>query len=485
MLDYSLIRRHLNDAGQTIESLRVPRLNASDDMRSAYTNFRATTFRNNASVMFLPFAEDNYRVEVYFCLYNLSQRNSLESNKELCRNVHYHTTHYNTNNTAVEFINFKSIGATNRQELKAFCLTLPDAKLIPSLYMVSHPMCDVAVYQFPNNKFMVLTNTVDDDFIEAVYAMLWLNHTNSKATPELADALLRKDEATIVEYLNGIVDAKIAALEDIKYGMFTTRLKEVSQGGNRVLALERSLNQVRNEIERYTTKLQEQYTKRKDILQRIRIMQTVIEESPVDDLLLMLTKEVVHSINTDYSGDSALYFVINSQLKYWDVEDYKIMRDNRRRENFLSNYDDNFIGFLDEIFVNNTYTIALKTALVLTSYDNGTGHTCRINQGRTEDEGYCLANPHIHFYNCWGDNADLINQAFDNGDYVTAWGTILSAVSAVCMTDTPVMRNFVSAIYRNAVDNSYNAKQFIKKDGTVLTASEAYQDYLDNKNKEE
>lgn len=481
MLDYSLIRRHLNNTGQTLESLYAPRLNVTDNMRNAYQPFVNITFRNNMNLLFLPCGEDTRRVEVYMVLYNLSQRNNLETHKDVCSNAHYHATNYNKNNTAVEFINFKSINAANKQALKEYMLTFPDVKLVPSLYMVTHPMCDVAVYQFPNNKFVVLTNTIDDDFIEAVYAMLWLNHTNSKATPELADALLRKDEATVVAYINSIIDAKVAAMEDIKYEIFTTRLKGITQGGSKIDSLERAMQQVRSEIERLTNKLVEQYAKRKDLMQRIRIIQTTVEESPVDDLLLMLTKDVIHSVNETYSDGSLLYFVINSQLKYWDVEDYKIMRNNRQRGNFLNSYNEDFIGFLDEIFINNTYTIALKTALLLASYDDSTGHTCRISQGRTDDEGKWLANPHIHYYNCWGDNAFLINQAFDAGDFITAWGTILSAVSAVCMTDTAVMRKFVSDIYNRIIDESYNTKQFIKKDGTELTAYEAYQDYLNNR----
>lgn len=478
MLDYSIIRRHLTEVGESLESMRVPSLNSTDCMRDLYPHFRNGTFRSNMNLLSLPFGQDDHRVSLYFCAYNLSQRNSLDSHKHTCTAVHNHVTGYSRENTAVEFINFKSINAENRQALKEYCLTFPDVQLVPSLYMVSHPMCEVSVYQFPYNKFLILTNTFDDDFMESVYAMLWLNHTDSKATPELTDALLRKDEATVVAYLNGIIDEKVAVLEKRKYEIFTTSLKNISQGEDRLTALETNLQAVRNEIERLSNKLLEKYTKRKDLMQQIRIMQTPVEETPVDDLLLMLTKDIIHSVNEDYSGSNTLYFVINSQLKYWDVEDYKIMRNNRERGNFLSDYDDNFIGFLDEIFVNNTYTITLKTALVLSSYDNGLGHTCRIGQGRTDDEGNWLANPHIHHYNCWGDNADLINQAFDTGDFVTAWGTILSAVSAVCITDTAVMRNFISSIYGRAVESTYNKAQFIKKDGTALTAYEAYHDYL-------
>lgn len=481
MLDYSLIRNHLNNTGQTLDTLRVPNISATDTMKDCYSNFRNTVLRNNMNLLSLPFGKDDRRINVYMCAYNLSQRNSLDSHKSMCESVHTHAVGYNRASTAVEFINFKSINAESRQALKEFCLTFQDAQLIQSLYMVTHPMCDVAVFQFPNNKFLILTNTFDDDFMESVYAMLWLNHTDSKATPELADALLRKDEATIVAYLNGIIDEKVVALESIKYERFTTLLRTITQGGNRLAALERNLEQVRNDIESYANRLLELYTKRKDVMQRIRIMQTAVEESPVDDLLLMLTKDIIYSVNDAYSNDGQLCFVVNSQLKYWDVEDYKIMRNNRQRGNFLSDYEEDFIGFLDELFINNTYTIALKTALVLTTYDNGLGHTCRISQGRTDDEGRWLANPHIHFYNCWGDNSDLINRAFDSGDYVTAWGTILSAVSAVCMTDTAVMRNFVSSIYARTHDSSYSTQQFIKKDGTVLTAKEAYQDYLNNR----
>lgn len=481
MLNYSLIRNHLTNSGQTLESLRTPKLNVSDTMRELYMNFRNTVFRNNMNLLFLPCSDSENRTDVYMIAYNLSQRSSLETHENMCDTVYRHVTNYSRGATAIEFINFKSINAANRQALKEHCLTYPDVKLVPSLYMVSHPMCDVAVYQFPNNKFMVLTNTFDDGFMEAVYAMFWLNHTESKATPELADALLHKDEATIVAYINGIIDERVTALDSIKYERFTTLLRTISQGGNRITALENNLQQVRNEIERYTTKLVEQYTKRKDLMQRIRAVQTTVEESPVDDLLLMLTKDIIHSVNTNYSNEELLYFVINSQLKYWDVEDYKIMRNNRQRGNFLSDYNEDFIGFLDEIFINNTYTIALRTALLLSSYNTGWGHTCRINQGRTDDEGRWLANPHIHHYNCWGDNADLINQAFDAGDFITAWGTILSAVSAVCMTDTAVMRQFITSIYSHVNDDSYSAKQFIKKDGTTLTAKEAYQDYLNNR----
>jgi hypothetical protein len=413
--------------------------------------------------------------------YALSQREDLDQHKARTRSAAAGLRNYGDETTTIAFVNFKSINAENRAALKEYITTeFGNAEVVNSRYMVVHPQCDVAVYKFPNNKFLVLTNTFTTDFITAVYAMLWINHDYSTATPEMADALLRGDEETVVAYINSLIAARVEGISARRFTFFTDRFKGIMVQRNKTAALERTLNNIRTEIERLNAKLMEQYTKRKAALGRLLQIQSETSDNTIEDLLLMIKAEDIVRINQDDSNDASLYFVMKSKFTYWDVDDYKIMRDRRtHNHNFLSSYDDTFIGFIDKIFVDKEYTLLFNTPLCLYTYEANSGVIPCISRGNQRDSRNLLPNPHIYHYNCWGDNGSLISQAFDAGDFITAWGTILSAISAVNISDTPVMNRFISDLYSYALGGyTCEDKQIIKSDGVALTIREAYEEYV-------
>ena len=470
----------MNSTGLGFTALSIPQLNLTSDLRDLFNISGGQTGRNNLNLLFLPCAKNPKRVEMF--VHPLSQREGLDSHKYRVRNAVEYLLSFPEDVTTIGFINFKSINAENRVALKEHIPTeYTIAQTLNSRYMVVHPQCDVAVYKFSNNKFLILTNTFTHEFLETVYAMLWINHGDSIATPELADALLRGDENTIVNYINSLIANRIENMAARKYEFFVDKFKGIMVARNKIAALERTLNNIRSEIERLNSKLLEQFAKKKDTLFKIKALQTDVQDNAVEDLLLMIKPEDIIGVNEDDSTDSQIYFTIKSKFMYWDEDDYKIMRDRRtRNNNFLSRYDDTFIGFLDEIFVNKNYTLTFVTPLCLYSYDIGYGATMpSITRGLQRDTQSFVANPHIYHYNCWGDNGGLIHSAFESGDFITGWGIIISAISAVNMTDTPVMTRFINDLYDRATcGNDNDAKQIIKSDGTMLSIKQAYDEYF-------
>lgn len=478
MLNMQRCREFLNLTGHSLSALEIPPLEASTDLRGLCDCLSTATNRNNINLLFLPCAKYYYSTVMY--AYSLSQREDLDQHKYRVRSAAVGLRNYDDKATTIAFVNFRSINAEYRTALKEYVTTeYRNAEAVNSRYMVVHPQCDVAVYKFPNNKFLVLTNTFTADFITAVYAMLWINHDHSTATPEMADALLRGDEETVVGYINSLIATRVEEIDARRFTFFTDKFKGIMVQRNKAAALERTLNSVRTEIERLTTKLMEQYNKRKVTLGRLLQIQSETEDNSIEDLLLMIKAEDIVRINQSESSDTLLYFVMKSKFIYWDVDDYKIMRDRRNRnQNFLTGYDDNFIRFLDKIFVDKEYTLLFNTPLCLYTHEANGGAIPCIARGEQRDARGLLSNPHIYHYNCWGDNADLISQAFDAGDFITAWGTILSAISAVNISDTPVMSRFISDLYSYALGAyTCDAKQIIKSDGVALTIREAYEEY--------
>lgn len=481
MLDMIPCRSLISNSGYSLSTLKIPQLNLSPDLRDLFNIDGGQTGRNNINLLFLPCAhmENSRKVEMF--VYSLSQRENLDNHKHRVRNAVTSLHNYTDNTTAISFVNFKSINMENRAALKDYVsVEFTDAQVINSRYMVVHPQCDVAVYKFTDNKFLILTNTFTHTFLETVYAMLWINHGDSTATPELADALLRGEENTIVDYINSLITVRIESMATRTYEYFTDKFKGIMLSRDKLAALERALNSVRNDIERANNKLLEQLAKRKDILLKIKALQTEPQDTTIEDLLLMIKPEDIVKVNEEESNASQIYFVIKSKFTYWDEDDYKIMRDRRiTNTNFLSGYSSDFIGFLDEIFVNKNYTLTFDTPLCIYTYDNGFATIPRISRGLQNDANGFISNPHIYHYNCWGDNESLISRAFEAGDFITGWCTIVSAISAVNMTDTPVMTRFVNDLYRYATDYFTNAaKQIIKNDGTMLTISQAYTEYI-------
>lgn len=484
MLSMATCRSFLNSTGHSFRSLDIPSMDMQGDLRELIGDMGSAVTRNNLNLLVLPCVDAPVPNTVMY-VYALSQRHDLDGHKNRVRSTVEGFGYYANEATVVGFVNYKSINAESRAALKEFVLAeYPDrATLVNSRYMVIHPQCDVAVYKFPNNKFLVLTNTFTIEFIETVYAMLWINHDHSTATPEMADALLRGDNDVIVGYINSLIATRVESVAARRFNKFVDKFKGIMVQRSKLEALEHSLNATRDEIARLNNKLLEQYTKRKATLGKILAAQNEVQENVLDDLLLMIKPEDITSFNLENSSDSQIYFTIKSKFVYWDVDDYKIMRDRRdRNNNFLSNYDAMFIGFLDEIFINKSLTLLFDTPLTLYTYNNGGGAVPSISRGDIHDVHEHIANPHIYHYNCWGDNSGLIAQAFNENDFITAWGTILSAISAVNISDTPVMNRFIRDIYERVINGTeHDAKQIVKSDGTAVSLRTAYLMYVASK----
>lgn len=487
MLDIMQIYNHYTSRGISAADLHLSRWDMSPDFRTK-TNHLASNAVLNAytflSSLFRKPYQAGEREDNVLWYMQISQRRSIDLYKQtITEHISYfRAPSWKTTSIAFDVYDFKTINAEARKELKEFVLA-QGGELIPTLYMVTNPGCEIAVYKVAPNKFIVLTNTISDEIFEGLIAMLCLNASDSVATPEIANAIITGNTEVVKQAVFSILNGMLEQLEQQKFGEFTNTLKRLLTDEHLKESLENKLQNIQAEIERRESDLRSLFSKEKTYRTQLLGDLSGLNEENFSDLLTMLNYKMITKYNTDRYGN--LYINLVSTLLYWDKDDYVTLRDNRRRHgNDLSQYSEEFIGFLDKILETGEYTLLFTTPLKLFTSRNADDRpgVVSVMRGNTADTYGVVSNPHIYHYDCWGDNKPLIDKAFKNKDYVSAWGGICSALSGVNISDTPVFRKLIYDLYSYATGREDNRGNSIKlPDGTVCSTREAYANYLANR----
>lgn len=478
MLDIMGIYNRFREAGYERGALGISNLELWSPLRDS-TSCTSSSYRNACSLLTVPYAHNTNRVVQYIFGTALSQRSTTDQ--------HIHTVDSAINGLSpdgyheINLIYYKSINRETRAILKEHAASR--ATKLNCMYLISHPGMDVAAYKVCEDKFLVLTNTLNDDLLLGLFAMLWLHSSNTKATEADVEALLRGDTEHVYNFIISQIADKVKAAEEKKLNAFKQAVRDIFSSAHNKNDLENKLNSNRNKVKEYLDAINKLYTEEKQYLALLNTFESIDQDENFKDFLTMLDARTLSHVRTDDVKRYGVYAVIETRLLFWDKDDYNIIKtDGRSRGNYFAEYDESFIGFLDEIFLNGTYTLILNTPVRIYPYNNGGVSVPYVQRGRDDDKGARVANPHVYHYDCWGDNSTLIQRAFKNKDYVGAWSAILGTLSGVNVTDTPVMRKFVSDIFYAVCNTNYGT--MARKDGTRCSLNEAYAEYKEAKKNE-
>lgn len=154
---------------------------------------------------------------------------------------------------------------------------------------------------------------------------------------------------------------------------------------------------------------------------------------------------------------------VDTYLKTWSKADLKLLLKNSRSflRTIASDTRDNEAKFLQlilDVFYNKKYKIKISQDLVLEGMD------CR-NGFSPDDQrllGNRMFNPHITWYNCFGQAQLEYQKAFSKHDFVTGIAQLVAAVQSITVTDSTVFSRFLR---EQLFNNSVTYKILEDKDG--------------------
>lgn len=152
------------------------------------------------------------------------------------------------------------------------------------------------------------------------------------------------------------------------------------------------------------------------------------------DFMTVLKEDKDNIISMQFRDGENLMLDIKTSLMFFADEDWMYLRDGIVEMASCDGTE----NLLDAIFER-------KAVLTFGTQINmyfGSG-TVKGPEFSNSEKNNGIPNPHIYFYNCWGDNWPLIIRAMNEGDYVSAYLQIKSALMGLTLTDTSVMEKFV------------------------------------------
>ena len=217
-------------------------------------------------------------------------------------------------------------------------------------------------------------------------------------------------------------------------------------------AMQNKCEQLRREINNIETNLQTYYTELKQILLKISAIQN-LEGTTHDDTIEYLIKHPRIYL-VDAPSSNTIRFGINTPLINYDADLLRSFIDSPKPNQYNSDVNKSLYTAL---FLNDKYRLWLRFNIVWSySSDQSTWHLYRASNvsnstivGNTE---IGLINPHLHSYNCFGQNRSYIDKALADDDYILAIEQSIATVGTLNFADGIVMSALDSVIHRHIQD---------------------------------
>lgn len=253
----------------------------------------------------------------------------------------------------------------------------------------------------------------------------------------------------IKEYFKDIFDA----IENAQKEAFTNNLKALlTMNKQRRLAdVTSSIQATESNITSYLNSLDSLYIRLQEYqAQKLGLECTLTDDTERYDELSNFLKNnkfiknaVFRRINIGYGTKDLLELELEAPITLYETEPLE-----RMINNTIENYGTagrTMIEALKEVFTSEKYRLICTTFVVLDpsnaefQSDSRSLHYNHTNYSK-------MPQPHLTFYNCWGDSRSGIKQALRGDDILGAIQTMLIAIQNINFTDSTVFRTWIDKL---------------------------------------
>lgn len=348
-----------------------------------------------------------------------------------------------------------------------------------SVSLTQDKMHKVMLVQSGNTLF-ILSNNINEQLVEQTLALL----------PFAFEIKELMEDRNVIECCRAVTKNKsikpffTKIIKDIaeirkqkqngllKKALNARTMKLIKDAENRI---ERNRQQIRN----YEEYLEEEYEKLdRNLAEKLGLETKVnIDDEGIKDILDFVERnKYINNLSLvkrdPYSDEpNCILLKVIAPINIYEIEPLQRQINNRvPDETYLHDLRDKIYKAFERIFIDEELTMLCETFVRL---DLANGNVeARYNDVRKNTTDYeRLMQPHLSFFNCWGDNSNGITTALRELDVTSAMNNIVIAAQNINFTDTTVLSRFIDAIVNS--NYLYNLKTCLSKvDGKLWSISD-------------
>ena len=383
--------------------------------------------------------------------------------------------------------------------------------------LIGHPNHKITLLQ-ADNSFVILTNSMKKDlFPKLNAAFYYLREQQGLLNPEAESSAAYKDirDAYVDTILTGTDEDRMEAL----YQALETEQIEIRKKKERELEKQNSVklfsflqdkldrngidnlqNDLRNideSIKNYLNELRMLNNKRKqkqlylagikqletdeNVINFIQTLQDDYEAgsligvtitNPFGDRITCKDVSLIDALAETGSPYNVRSIKLQSKsiMHYWNEEYASVLLENET--SVVHNYGDEAEALFEAIFINKTVQLRVAMAYKM-AYDADNmcfGRLHRDSDSVLEFTEGC-PHPHIMGYDCWGDNAAIIQQALGRNDLYTAYMICKQVLESVALSDGAVVERMLCYWVEQRTNDM---AKFFLIDGKAYNLRDAY-----------
>lgn len=339
-------------------------------------------------------------------------------------------------------------------------------------YCISNPSHFVRIYRnFQNtgaNVITVITDEIHPNLISNLFVMLphlmeikpTENNTLITDILELFEVLYKvmlnqiKYNAELTNIITPIL-TKITNKIDFTTNQLNTFVTNLTNLKNTQITSHTQglLSDTRREIERLESSLIQKYAQKTTYEKQLIAFKTLTK---ADTQPLIDTIKNTPGISIINASDDALTLSIVAPLQFFESNDFAAYEANTD-SNYNRNYKDHPIlrSILHKIFITKEYQILVEGVIRLRLNNVYNDTPLHLEASRNSDDYSQLANPHLHYYDCWHAAKTAIHKHINNSDFTLA---IMQMVAAVQTINVAEPQSFISHFLSDFKETSWQNK---------------------------
>lgn len=318
-------------------------------------------------------------------------------------------------------------------------------------------------------KVLVFTNVLTNEFLLNLGAVIPKLY-NKPIYEDIANALLTKDKKIFNKAVDKTLE-KLTAWEKHKAIVENITAYVSDMYKSEESDLISNISNTRRYINDFLADLNTYYKKLNEDMLKLTALKLSSNNETSNEFVEYLTKYKSDVITNASRYQSRLLLTLKLSLSYFNTDLFKPYITSTR-PNIYRSASESIKKLLKDLFIDNKYTLIIEQGiyidLVNAKVSNDTSHS------NANSNLIGFPNPHMYYYNCWGNNEPLIIKALRGKNYIEAFEQICAAVSGINFTDTAVMNRFVDmlahpnlsvipALRNNETKELISVKQYVER----------------------
>lgn len=317
--------------------------------------------------------------------------------------------------------------------------------------LVQHQKHRIRVLKL-TTRVIILTNELNNRLVQETLAMF----------PSLFNIEELQQDDNIKECCRAVINKQpirpyfeniFNNIEKEKKQKFEKSIKDLLTAGKRtrLIELENNITRINNSIKDYIDSLDNYYERLQSQLnEKLGLESTLIENPESLQILLnfLYTNEYIKSAqfidaNIGSGYKELLLLELEAPITLYETEPLERIFNNLKHE--FSSTGEMILESFKEIFLEEKYQLYCTTYVAMDIPQAKFNADSRYNTKQFSDYTR-MTQPHLTFFNCWGDSEHNIRKALREDDILGAIQLMLIAIRNINFTDTTVLRGWINRI---------------------------------------